>query len=86
MVTAKEIWLECKKFGGISVPYNPTKDTGIYEIILPTTDHKRQCCIYVTDDGLQKIPDQVVKLMRTISDNRYRVSTKKTLTKILLEL
>ena len=86
MITEKKVWSAAQAYGGVSIPYSPTTETGIYEIILPTTDHKRQCCIYVTDTDAEPIPEAVVRTMRTVSDNRYRVVTAQALERILKSL
>lgn len=86
MLTMKDVWATVQGFGGVAVAYNPVKDTGIYEIILPTTDHKRQCCVVVTDNDMEPVSGQIVSIMATVSENRFRVCSVNKLVEVLEKL
>lgn len=86
MLKSNEVLNAAQSFGGVAVAYNPVKDTGIYEIILPTTDHKRQCCVVVTDNDMEPVSGQVVSIMATVSENRFRVCSVNKLVEVLEKL
>ena len=87
MLTVENVWDIVRKFDGVSIPFNPSIETGgIFEIILPTTDHKRQCCVYIPVKSVNEIPKANERIMRDISENRYMIYTREELETILRKL
>lgn len=87
MLTVENVWDIVRKFDGVSIPFNPSIETGgIFEIILPTTVHKRQCCVYIPVKAVDEIPKADERIMRDISENRYMICTGEELEAVLRKL
>ena len=86
MLTKNQVWEITKSFGGVAIAYNPVRDCGIYEVILPTISHKRQCAVAVTDGKDAGKDDGTERVMKAISDRRFHVSSEDDLKQVLRKL
>ena len=86
MLNRQKMWSIAQEYGGIAVPYSPVKDTRIYEVILPTANHERQCCIYVKGKEEAVDSDMLDRHMHRISERCYKVRSESELRQVLVAL